>query len=93
MRLEKDGLCYEADPRHIDLIAESSNITDANSVCSPGMKNPDPDIGPQSKAEDAPEKVDADNDDSNSRAEIKTLAGQRPEGCLDCGWGDVQNLQ
>ena len=53
VRIEKDGLHYEADPRHIDMIAESLNITAANSVCTPGIKNADPSTEPESKAEDS----------------------------------------
>ena len=53
VRIEEDGLHYEADPRHIDMIAESLNITAANSVCTPGIKNADPSTEPESKAEDS----------------------------------------
>ena len=40
--MTESGIEYEADPRHVDLISESLGITAANSVCSPGVKNPDP---------------------------------------------------
>ena len=43
---------YEADPRHVDLLAESLGITIANSVCSPGVKNPVVTREPESKSDD-----------------------------------------
>ena len=51
VRITKDGLKYEADPRHVELIAESLEITDCKPVCSPGVKNPDPELE-TSKGED-----------------------------------------
>ena len=41
--LTKDGLVYEADPRHVDLLAGSLGLTAANSVLTPGVKDPNPD--------------------------------------------------
>ena len=40
VRVTDRGLAYEADPRHVDLIAESLKITNAKSAASPGIKNP-----------------------------------------------------
>ena len=51
VRVDDTGLHYEADPRHCDIIAESLNISKANSVCSPGIKNTDPDSETQSKSD------------------------------------------
>ena len=39
----KDGITYKADPPHVDLISHSLGITHANSVASPGVKDPEPD--------------------------------------------------
>ena len=38
VRVTKEGLEYEADPRHVELIAESLEITDCKPVCSPGSR-------------------------------------------------------
>ena len=34
---------YEADPRHVDLLAKSMGLTLANAVATPGVKDPNPD--------------------------------------------------
>ena len=39
----KDGVTYEADPRHVDLMNHSLGITNANAVASPGVKDVEPD--------------------------------------------------
>ena len=36
------GLTYEADPRHIDLLSSSMGLTAANSLSTPGVKDPEP---------------------------------------------------
>ena len=41
--LTPEGLTYEADPRHCDLLMSSLNLTEANSVSSPGVKPSDRD--------------------------------------------------
>ena len=66
--------------RHIDLMAESLNITAANSVCSPGIKNNDPSTEPEDKAPDVP--MDADNNDSDG---LKSFVGVGD-------WSDARNL-
>ena len=40
VRITPTGLTYEADPRHADLLAQSMTLTDANSVATPGVKDP-----------------------------------------------------
>ena len=44
VRITPDGLEYEADPRHVELITESLDLAGCKSVNSPGVKNPDPDL-------------------------------------------------
>ena len=39
----KDGVSYEADPRHVDLLAHALGLTAANSVLIPGIKKSDAD--------------------------------------------------
>ena len=76
VRIEGDALYYEADPRHVDLMAESLNIEAANSVCTPGIKSTDPDTEPKSKSGDVPEDTNHISDDAAN--------------CLD--WSDAHNL-
>ena len=42
VEVKSDGLTYEADPRHVDLLLKSLGLTDANSVLTPGVKDIDP---------------------------------------------------
>ena len=54
VRVTAKGLEYESDPRHVDLIAESLNLTESKAVATPGIKNP------EAANEDAPkDSVDA----------------------------------
>ena len=82
VRIEEDGLYYEADPRHIDLIAESLNITAADSVCTPGLNNSSPDSESDSKSEDD---ANAAKDDGDSDLDPLSMS-------VDCGWGEARNL-
>ena len=41
--LTPEGLMYEADPRHVDLLSKSMGLTSANAVATPGIKDPTPD--------------------------------------------------
>ena len=43
VRITPTGLTYEADPRHVDLLAQSMDMSSANSVGTPGVKDPEPD--------------------------------------------------
>ena len=38
-----EGLLYEADPRHVDLLSQSLGLTVTNSVLTPGVKESNPD--------------------------------------------------
>jgi hypothetical protein len=49
--LGADGLTYEADPRHVDLLSSSLGLTAANSVATPGVKDPNPDYESQKENE------------------------------------------
>ena len=40
LRLTPSGLTYEADPRHVDLLASSMGLCEANKVSTPGTKDP-----------------------------------------------------
>ena len=41
--VHEDCISYEADPRHVDLLSNSLGIVEANSVGTPGTKDPEPD--------------------------------------------------
>ena len=43
LRLTPEGLTYESDPRHVDLLASSMGLTIGNAVSTPGTKEPNPD--------------------------------------------------
>ena len=43
LRLTDQGLTYEADPRHADLLLSSMGLTASNSVATPGIKDPEAD--------------------------------------------------
>ena len=42
-RLTPEGLTYESDPRHVDLLASSMGLTIGNAVSTPGTKEPNAD--------------------------------------------------
>ena len=42
LRICPDGVEYEADPRHVELLTSSLGLSSANSVKTPGIKDPDP---------------------------------------------------
>ena len=44
VRVAADGLEYEADPRHVELLAGSMNMAAANSVKTPGVHDSIPDF-------------------------------------------------
>ena len=52
VRVNEHGLEYEADPRHVELIAESLELGGCKPVGTPGVKNHSPELEPQ-KNEDA----------------------------------------
>ena len=54
LTLTKEGLIYEADPRHVDLFAGSLGLTSANSVITPGVKDPTPDYQALKQDESVP---------------------------------------
>ena len=42
VKITPNGLTYEADPRHTDLLAQSLNLSTSNSVSTPGQKDAEP---------------------------------------------------
>ena len=58
VRITENGLEYEADPRHVDLITESLDLAESKPVATPGVKNPDPAL----EAEKDPNDTDGPKD-------------------------------
>ena len=52
--LTEEGLLYEADPRHVDLLSQSLGLTASNAVLTPGVKDPNPDYSAQKEDESQP---------------------------------------
>ena len=70
--LTKDGLMYEADPRHVDLLASSLGLTAANAVLTPGVKDPNPDYNASKANEEIPaSKISPEE-------HVRSLATHRP---------------
>ena len=55
VRITPEGLMYEADPRHAELLAQSLGLTDSKSVVTPGVK--------QTGTEEEAVKINQDADD------------------------------
>ena len=52
VELTPEGLIYEADPRHVDLLTDAFNLQKSNGVLTPGIKPPDADGEATKSAED-----------------------------------------
>ena len=52
--LTPEGLIYEADPRHVDLLGQSLGLSASNSVLTPGVKDPTPDYDAEKSDECQP---------------------------------------
>ena len=68
--LTDEGLLYEADPRHVDLLSQSLGLTSANSVLTPGVKEPSPDYEAQ--------KADESQPDNMIEATVNSLQTHKP---------------
>ena len=70
LRITPEGVEFEADPRHAELLTASMGLTKANSVKTPGVKDPDPMFIDQ-KCSDAPHslKVHIGDEDPEDDAE------------------------
>ena len=53
VRITKDGLLYEADPRHAEMLIKAFNLEGAKAVVTPGVKSND--------VEGDPDKIDLDH--------------------------------
>jgi hypothetical protein len=80
VRVTSEGLEYEADPRHVDLIVESLELADSRPVVTPGVKNSIPEIEAQKTSELA-SSTTVHVSDSHSH-EPETATGY-PENLLD----------
>ena len=70
LRRTPEGLEYEADPRHIDLILESLELTDCKPVLAPGVKNPHAETEAEKCEDDGSGGVVADQSDSTTKQEV-----------------------
>ena len=77
--LTKDGLVYEGDPRHVDLLAGSLGLSASNSVLTPGVKDPNPDYDSQKHDELQPQPLD---DAVASKQSTFGLVGLSGEGSI-----------
>ena len=92
VRVTDRGLEYEADPRHVDLIAESLEITNGKPASSPGIKNPDASIECETK-ENEPAVIELPSETSATKqveagcpaALLKSFDGPKPEPSVDGG--------
>ena len=84
VEMHKDGIAYEADARHVDLIANSLGLTAANAVLNPGIKEGVADYltSKENESQNCP-KVDMDDDDlydeddRNSVNRLSALKGKK----------------
>ena len=61
VRVTSSGLEYEADPRHVELISESLELTDCKPVVSPGVKNHEPELESKKSEDSTNFSMKADN--------------------------------
>ena len=57
VRINENGLLYEADPRHAEMIIRAFHLEDAKSVVTPGLKAPDPDVDAEKIDSDVAEEI------------------------------------
>ena len=72
LTLDETGLTFEADPRHIELLARSLNLTECRKVGIPGVKRPY-----DSHMEDEDSDTD-DLEDSQTSSDAAALTNQIP---------------
>ena len=57
MRICDEGLRYEADPRHAEMLIKSFNLNDGKSVVTPGIKSDATDVDPDKIDTEASEEI------------------------------------
>ena len=57
MRITENGVLYEADPRHAEMLIKAFHLEDAKSVVTPGVKVQDDDVDPDKVDADAAEEI------------------------------------
>ena len=75
--LTEEGLIYEADPRHVDLLSQSLGLTASNSVLTPGVKEPTPDYDALKEDESQPSNKISPTETIQS-AHVNSLKTHRP---------------
>ena len=76
--LTEEGLIYEADPRHVDLLSQSLGLGAANAVLTPGVKDPTPDYEAQKGDEAQPADKLAANTGDGEQATLLSLKTHHP---------------
>ena len=78
VEMQPDGLTYEADPRHVEIMLNSMGLTDANAVMTPGVKEGVADYSTPKLNEPSgcPKVVDEDVEVDDTAA-INSLSGRK----------------
>ena len=66
LRICPDGVEYEADPRHVELLTSSLGLSSANSVKTPGIKDPEPNFVDDKGPDVDCTHMEIDEDEDNS---------------------------
>ena len=80
LRITDQGLTYEADPRHTDLLLSSMNLTESNSVATPGVKDPEADYDAVKHNESSSQP--RINDEGNGDVVCSIKSDKRVDFCL-----------
>ena len=80
LRVVPQGLRYEADPRHQELLARSLGIAQTRYIGTPGVKrNEDVDTGPESNEQQPHDYHDDDRDPHNTATVSAAIPVRRPQ--------------
>ena len=89
VRITSEGLEYEADPRHTELITGSIGLTAANAVKTPGVKDPVNDYS-TTKSDDLPTTTMGNLGSTDAGVSTCcTIIGQRQKGILEHNHDDM----
>ena len=78
VEMKPDGITYEADPRHVEIMLNSMGLTEANSVMTPGVKEGVTDYSAQklNEPDGCPKVVEEDTEVDDAPA-INSLSGRK----------------
>ena len=78
VRVTRSGLEYEADPRHVELVSESLELTGCKPVVSPGIKNHEPELESKKSEDSTNFSMKADNGMSDMIDVYMALTSDNP---------------